>query len=370
LVRPVIRGIKPALGGPEADAAGAALRSDWIGTGIYTKLFESRLARELRAPYALATNCGTAALHLALKVLGTEGGEVITTPATIVATNHAILYNRAVPVFCDVEHDTGNIDPEKIDALITRRTRAILVVHLGHACDMDPILEIARRRRLPVVEDACACHAVGGRYKGRPLGRLGAIGCFSFGRFKGLTTLDGGALVHARQDRQDRLNRLSRLGQAEKEGRMAEGPQCVRELGFHYRMNDLAAAIGLTQLERREAIQRRLDSILARYRRGLRDVPYMVPPLVKPYSSGVRAYAAFRVLGGRREALRAFLQKNGVQVNDCLYPNHLYELYRPYRRRLPAAVRFCAETLFLPYYPALSGDEVDRVLELIHRFKG
>lgn len=367
---PVIRGIKPALGAPEADAAWEVLRNDWLGSGIYTKLFESRLAGELRAPFALATNCGTAALHLALKALDVEGGEIITTPATIVATNHAILYNRAVPVFCDVEPDTGNIDPERISALITRRTRAIMVVHLGHACDMDAILDVARRRRLPVVEDACACHAVGGSYKGRPLGRLGDIGCFSFGRFKGLTTLDGGALVHGRVDWQDRLNRLRRMGHAEEDGRMAEGARGVRELGFHYRMNDLAAAIGLAQLKRRGSIQRRLDSILGRYHQGLRDVPFLTLPRIKPYSRGVRAYAAFRILGGRRERLRAFLQKSGVQVNDCLYPNHLYELYRPYRRRLPVAERFCAETLFLPYYPALRDDEVDRVVGLIRRFRG
>ena len=298
-------------------------------------------------------------------MLEVEGGEVITTPVTSVATNHAILYNRAVPVFCDVEPETGNIDPAKAAALIGPRTRAIVAVHLGHACDMDALLEAARRRRIPVLEDACACHAAGGSYKGRPLGTLGAAGCFSFGRFKGLTTLDGGAVAHANAQWRDRLDRLRRLGYAADGGAMGD----VEELGYHYRMNDLAAVVGLSQLRRREALQRRCDEILARYRSGVRGLSFMSPLESKPYSRGVRAYAGFRVAGGRFSKLRRFLSDNGVEVNDPLFPNHRYALYRRYARRLPEAERFCAETLHLPYYPGLRDEEIDRILELLHRFE-
>ncbi|MBI3553932.1 MAG: DegT/DnrJ/EryC1/StrS family aminotransferase [Elusimicrobia bacterium] len=348
---------------------GQALTSEWLGTGIYTRLFESRLAREVGRPIALATNSGTAALHLALKALGVEGGEVVTTPVTSVATNHAILYNSALPVFCDVEPRTGNIDPGRIEALLTPRTRAIVAVHLGHACDMDAILEIARRRKLPVVEDACACHAVGGFYKDRPLGSLGQIGAFSFGRFKGLSTLDGGALVFGRAAWRERLSRLRRLGHREDEGGMAAGPAGVEELGYHYRMNDLAAAIGLSQLGRRRAIQDRLDAVLARYREGLSGASFLEMPEPLAYSRGVRAYAAVKVSGGRRDALRRYLADGGVQVNDCLYPNHLYKLYKPYARSLPAAEKFCAQTLHLPFYPGLRDQEIDRVLQLVRDFR-
>jgi dTDP-4-amino-4,6-dideoxygalactose transaminase len=233
---------------------------------------------------------------------------------------------------------------------------------------MDALIEIARRRRLRLVEDACACHAVGGAYKGRPLGSMGDAGCFSFGRFKGLSTLEGGALVFSREAWRERLARLRRLGHKEEDGAMAEGPDGVSELGFHYRMSDLAAAVGLSQLKRRAEIQARLDEVLARYREGLRGLPWLRLPAPKPYSAGVRGYAAVRVLGGRRDALRRRLLERGVQVNDSLYPSHLYRLYRPFRRRLPRAERFCEETLHLPYYPDLTGAEIDRVVDEVRRF--
>ena len=367
-MRPV-SAFKLSLGKPELAAMREALESGWLGTGIYTRLFEAALARETARPLALATNSGTAALHLALKALDVEGGEVITTAVTSVATNHAILYNKAAPVFCDVEPETGNIDAARIAPLITRKTRAIVAVHLGQACDMDGVLAVARKRDIPVVEDVCACHPVGGFYKDRPLGSIGDIGCFSFGRFKGLTTLDGGALVHSRKGWHERLTRLRRLGHGEDEGGMAEGPGGVTELGFHYRMNDLAAAIGLAQLKRRQPLQRRLDAIMERYRSGLEGVAFLEVIEAKSYSRDVRAYAAFKVLGGRRDLLRRFLMKNDVQVNDSLYPSHLYKLYRPFYRRLPAAEKFCRETLHLPYYPALKDSEVDRVVETVRRFR-
>ena len=368
--RGLIRAFQPCLGPAESAALKAALESGWLGTGIYTRLFEARLAKEAGRRLALATNSGTAALHLALQVLDVEGGEVVTTPVTNVATGHAILYNRAAPVFCDVDPETGNIDPGLIPGLLSRRTKAIVVVHLGQACDMDAVLAVARARRIPVVEDACACAAVGAFYKGRPLGSLGDIGAFSFGRFKSLTTLDGGALVLDRKPWHERLCRLRRLGLAEDEGGMAKGPGGVSELGFHYRMNDLAAVLGLTQLQRREALQARLSRILARYSEGLRDVPFLETIALKPFCSGIAGHAAVKVLAGRRDPLRRFLQKSGIQLNDSLFPCHRYALYRPFRRRLPAAERFCGQTLQLPYHPALRDAEVDRILDAIHGFKG
>lgn len=357
--------------GAEAAAASDAILSGWLGTGIFTRLFEERLAQSTGRRFALATNSGTAALHLALMALDLKGGEVITTPVTSVATNHAILYNRATPVFCDVEPDTGNIDARKIAALVTRRTKAIVVVHLGHACDMDPILELAKKRNLAVVEDACACQAVGGSYKGRPLGTIGGMGCFSFSRFKGLTTVDGGAVVHSRSELQKKLERLRRHGLADDEsGSFSNRPGGVRELGFHYRMSDLCAAVGLAQLKRLAELQKSLDRLQQLYRKGLMNVPFLELYESKPYSRGVRAFMAVRVLGGRRRALQTWLRGRGIEIDDWLYPNHLYELYRPYRRRLPVAEKFCAETLFLPFYADLPDADVGRIVDAIRRFRG
>jgi perosamine synthetase len=151
---------------------------------------------------------------------------------------------------------------------------------------------------------------------------------------------------------------------------MAEGPEGVTELGFHYRMNDLAAALGLVQLKRQGELLGRLDGVLERYRAGLDDSRLVSPVPDRPYAGGTRAYAAFRVPGGRRDALRRHLAANGVQVNDNPYPSHLYGLYAPHRRSLPAAEAFCAEALHLPYYPDLKDEETDRIVELVRRFKG
>lgn len=369
-LKPRVRAFKPSLTAVEAEAASEAILSGWLGTGIYTRLFEARLARAAGVPFSLATNSGTAALHLALMALDLEGAEVVTTPVTSVATNHAILYNRATPVFCDVEPGTGNIDPRKIEALLTRKTKAIVVVHLGHACDMDPILEIARSRGLFVIEDACAVQAIGGRYKGRALGAMGDLGCFSFSRFKGLTTVDGGAVVYSRSNFKEKLERLRRHGLAgDDQGSFACRPDGVRELGFHYRMSDLCAAVGLAQIKRLSELQKNLDRLRSLYRERLEGASFLEWPAVEPYSQDVRAFMRVRVLGGRRQALQFWLRDRGIEIDDWLYPNHLYDLYRPYRRKLPLAERFCAESLFLPFYADLQDEDVDRIAGAIRRFK-
>ena len=185
---------KPSYGAAEFKALKKVLQSGWTGLGPETEAFENEFAEYIGVRYAVAVNSCTAALHLALKVAGVEGGEVITTPMTFVATNHAILYNSSIPVFCDIEPDTLNIDPARIEALITKKTRAIMAVHYGgHACDMDALRKIAKKYRLRVIED-CA-HACGGEYKQVKLGATGDIGCFSFQAVKNLSTGDGGMIT-------------------------------------------------------------------------------------------------------------------------------------------------------------------------------
>lgn len=368
LPTPVIRSFKPSLGAPESRALGAAFESGWTGTGIYTRLFESRLAGAVGTGRVLAVNSGTAALHLALKALDVEGGEVVTTPVTSVATAHAVLYNRARPVFCDVEPETGNIDARLLAPLINKRTRAILVVHFGGACDLDAVMDLARRKGLPVVEDACACHPLGGAHRGRPLGTIGTFGTFSFGRFKGLTTVDGGALVFSKEGLRSRLEALRRLGHKSDGEGMAGGPDGVEELGYHFRMNDVAAVIGMTQLQRWEKLSSRLKGLERRYAAGLEGLAWARPPAPRAYSQGVRGPFGVLVPARRRAALRAWLRRGGVQTEDGLTPCHLYKLYRPYRRSLPEAERFCAEWQPLPFYPELKDGEVDRVTDLMKKF--
>jgi len=163
---------KPSFGEEELQQVRESLESGWVGLGPKVAEFERRFAEFINVPYGIALDSCTAALMLAFRLADVAGREVITTPMTFVSTNHAILYNQGIPVFCDIEPDTLNIDAAKIEALVTPATRAIVAVHYGgHACDMDRILDIARRHKLLVIED-CA-HATGGTYRGRPLGSLG-----------------------------------------------------------------------------------------------------------------------------------------------------------------------------------------------------
>jgi len=351
---------RPSLGSQEAASLKEALASGWVGAGIYPRLFEERVARASGVPYACAVNSGSAALHLALKVLDLRGAEVLTTPLTVPATNNAILHNGATPVFCDVEPATGNIAPSGLAARLTRKTKAILVVHFnGHPCDMDPILALARARRLAVVEDACAAFPQDGAYRGRPLGSMGDLGCFSFSGLKNLTALDGGALVHRKKSWSERLRRLKANGLQRGE---------VSEAGHHFRMSDLSAALGLAQWDRWPEFAARLKRVAAAYRAGLEGVPDIGPPFDEDYASRALSYFPVRVRGGKKAALRAFLADKGIEAGDWIIPNHHFALYRRFARRLPVAEGFASELLYLPFYPALEEREVSRIVDALRLF--
>ncbi|WHH58255.1 DegT/DnrJ/EryC1/StrS family aminotransferase [Petroclostridium sp. X23] len=187
--------LKPSIGEEEINAVVEVMKSGWLGLGPKTEEFEKNFAQYIGADYAVALNSGTAALHLAVKVLGIgEGDEVIVTPMTFVSTVHAIVYEGALPVFADIEKDTMNIDVDDIEKKITDKTKAIIVVHMaGHPCDMDRINELASRYGLYVIEDAA--HACGAKYKGKRIGNSSNLTCFSFHAVKNLTCGEGGAIT-------------------------------------------------------------------------------------------------------------------------------------------------------------------------------
>ncbi len=363
--RPVAA-FKPGLSKAEGEAARMVLAGGWAGSGIYVRLFERRLADAAGVPYAHAVTSATAALHLALKVLEVEGGEVITTPLTSPATNHAILHNRAVPVFCDVEEKTGNLDPLRVEQALGPRTRAIIAVHFnGLPAEMNALRALARRRGVPLVEDAGAALPLGGLYRGRPLGSLGDIAAFSFSR-KIFSTLDGGAVLHRRRAWSGRLSRLRNLGQKEAGG-AEERSRGLTEAGFPYRLNDVAAAMGLSQFERWEKTSARLAKLDRMFRAGLAGPAVLEFPAAPAHS--VRSLSCFpvRVRSGKR-ALREFLRSREIMTDDWIYPNHLFPLYKPWRRRLPAAEKLARELVYLPFYPGLTDAEAGRVLDAVREF--
>ena len=202
---------KPFYDGKELEALKPIFESGWIGLGPKTKEFEDKFASFIGVKHAIGVNSCTAALHLALLLLDLEDAEVITTPMTFISTNHAILYNKAKPVFADIEPDTLNIDPAWIEKSITKKTKAIVVVHYGgHACQMDKIMEIAKKNKLYVVEDVA--HGCGGAFDNKKLGSIGDLGCFSFHAVKNLATGDGGMITLNNDKWAKRLQGLRWLG--------------------------------------------------------------------------------------------------------------------------------------------------------------
>lgn len=357
------------LGRREARALSEALASGWVGTGVYSRLFEARFAAFAGGRRCAAVNSGTAALHLALEAAGARGGEVVTSPLTDVGTVQAILHAGATPVFADVEHERGTLDPASAASVMTRRTRAVLAVHLhGHPADLAPLKALARGRGAALIEDCC--QAVGGAYRGRPLGTLGDAGAFSFGRFKNPTTVDGGAILYKDPAWDKPLSRLRRLGHEAEGARFAGRPSGVRTTGWHCRMNDLAAALGLSQLASWDATRRRLERTARTYREALAGHPFVSVPEAAPRTLPGLSHFAVRVSGGRGRALERFLAAKGIDTESWLYPVHLYRLCAPFRRRLPVAERLYKDYAYLPFSPGLSGSEVGRVAETVRRFRG
>ena len=260
---------KPYVNEKAIDLVTQVLRSGWVGEGARVKEFEEKIGVLAGSAYPIAVNSGTSALHLAVLLAGVQpGDEVITTAQTMLATTTAILMAGAKPVYCDVEYGTGNVAAYDIARHVTEKTRAILAVDWGgYPCDWDAILEIARIHRLMVIEDAA--HSLGGSYKGLPIGSIVPITCFSFQAIKHLTTGDGGLVCVTSAESFERAVQLRWFGIdcfRRRTSILGEPEWNVTELGYKYHMNDVAAAIGLGNLEDLEQILRRRREIVATYR--------------------------------------------------------------------------------------------------------
>ena len=363
---------RPSMGDEEVKAAEEVLRSGWIGLGPKTREFEERFAIYTGADCAVALNSCTAALHLALKVMNVEGGEVITSPMSFISTNHAILYNHAVPVFADVEEDTLNMRLDEIERLLSKNTKAILLVHYGgHACDMDPILDIARKKGVKVVEDAA--HACGAEYKDRKIGSLGDATCFSFHAVKNLAMGDGGMITLHDADVADRIRRLSWLGISRgtwdrSKEKAYKWEYDVEEVGYKYHLNDILSAIGIVQLEKLDCANARRRQIVEKYNEAFKDLDWLRTPVEKDYTRSANHNYVVKVLDGRRDSMIEHLAANGISAGVHYIPNHLYSMYKPYYRRLPVAERIWRQLVTLPLFPDLTETEQGRIIDTVRNF--
>ncbi len=308
---------EPVLLGNEKAYVNDCLDTLWISSlGKYIPMFEEAFARYVGTRHGIACSNGTTGLHMALEVLGIgPGDEVIIPDFTIVVTANVILLAGAKPVLVDVDRETACIDPALIEAAITPRTKAIMVVHMyGHPCDMDPIREIARRHHLYVIEDCCQSH--GAQYKGRMTGALSDIAVFSFYGNKVITSGEGGMLTTDNDEWAARARTYRDNG--------FSIPRFIHKMrGMNYRMTNIQAAIGLAQTEKIDVAVERKRHIAARYLEHLAGFPHVTLPVERPWARNV--YWMFAILvndsfGLGKEQVMAGLKERGVDSRSFFYP--------------------------------------------------
>ncbi|HKB35267.1 MAG TPA: DegT/DnrJ/EryC1/StrS family aminotransferase [Gemmataceae bacterium] len=357
------------LGAEELQSLARALAGPILTTGPAVAEFERRFADYLGRRHAIGLTSCTGALHLSLTALGVgPGDEVITTPLTFVATATAVMQAGATPVLVDVEPDTGNIDAARVEAAITPRTRAILPVHLyGQMCDMRRLDEVARRHGLHFVEDAA--HCVEGERDGVRPGQMSRAACFSFYATKNLTCGEGGAVVTDDDGLAERLRLLRSHGMNKTAAdRVREGYRHwdMVTFGWKYNMDNLQAALLLPQMDRLEANGRRRRALAEHYERRLAGVSGVTPVRCLPGVRHARHLFPVRVGGGRRDRVVDGLQAAGIGVVVNYRPIHLLTFFRErfgFREGdYPVAERIGREVLSLPFYPALSHADADRVV--------
>ncbi|HEX6642593.1 MAG TPA: DegT/DnrJ/EryC1/StrS family aminotransferase [Thermoanaerobaculia bacterium] len=372
---------KPLFGPEEIAAAAKPLESGWIVQGPYVAEFERRFGAFVGAAHSVACSNGTTALHLANAAMRLgEGDEVIVPSFTWIATANAVVYCGARPVFCDIELSTYNIDPGAIEACITPRTKGIVPVHLFGLCaEMTPILDLAKKHGLWVVEDA-AC-GFGATYHGKQAGTLADTATFSFHPRKSITTGEGGMVTTSRADVAAAVRSMRDHGAAARRDEPSFLLPDYDELGFNYRLTDLQGAIGCVQLDRAEFIlgQRRLRA--RRYDEALASFGWLRTPHVPPHMEhGYQAYvclfapeepslANVDALEARRNTLMQKLDERGITTRQGTHAPVLRAYYRERfgidATAFPNAILAEKLSLALPLYPQMTDEEQERVVDAL-----
>jgi len=355
------------LGREEEREVLKVLRSKWLSTGPVTERFEKAYSRYLGGGFALAVSNGTAALHLALACLDLKkGDEVILPSLTFVATANAVLYVGGKPIFADiVSTDDLNISPEKIEKKVSKRTKAIVVMHYGgYPCDMKSILAIAKEHRLHVVEDAA--HAPGAEYRGEKCGTLGTLGCFSFFSNKNLVTGEGGMVFTRNQTLVDRVRTMRSHGMKTLSWDKYRGhlfSYDIERLGYNYRTTEIQSALGLVQLRKLNRSNQKRRRLVEAYRAELQGARGISIPFLR--HAARPSHHLFPILispANSRDKVMEGLRGHGIQTSIHYPPIHLFSLYRKefgYREgMLPKTEEVSRREVTLPLHPGMDGDDV------------
>ncbi|MBN1837575.1 MAG: UDP-4-amino-4,6-dideoxy-N-acetyl-beta-L-altrosamine transaminase [Spirochaetales bacterium] len=357
------------------------LHSDFLTQGPEVSRFEEAVCRLTGARYCVAVSSGTAALHLAVASLELEEGEEgITSPITFVASANAMQYSRVVPRFADIDPRTYNLDPVALEGAVTPRTRLLLPVHFaGQPADMPAFRKIADTRGCRIIEDAS--HAIGSQYAdGMPVGscRYSDLTVFSFHPVKTITTGEGGAVTTNDPILYERVSRLRTHGIVKDTARLDETPGPwyyeMQALGFNYRLTDLQAALGTSQLAKLETFRKRRREIVEQYNRAFEDEDRLEVPFEDPrVTSCFHLYVLqldFEAIGMTRREVMEFLKGRGIGTQVHYIPVH----FQPYYRQrfgygpgdFPIAEAYYGSALSVPLYPAMTGTDVKRVIDGIH----
>lgn len=351
---------KPIIGEEEIENVVEVLKSGMIAQGPKVAEFEEKFAKWVGAKYAVATNSGTAALHVALLSCGIgPGDEVITTPFTFIATGNAIVYTGATPVFADIDLETYNIDPDTIEDLITDKTKAILTVQLyGQSADMDKIREIAKKHDLLVIEDAAQAH--GAMYNDEKVGNMGDMACFSFYPTKNMTTSEGGMITTNNKELAEKARVFRAHGSNIKYKH--------DEIGYNFRSSDIAAAIGLAQLDKIDEFNEKRINNANYLNEGLKDVEGVITPASPENRKHVYHQYTIRVTKGNRDDWVDILTENGIG-SGIHYPIPLYNqpIYKElgFTGSAPNAELAADTVISLPVHPSLSKEDLDLVIEAV-----
>jgi perosamine synthetase len=375
----------PVMGEEEIEAVVEVLKSKRLSllSGKKVKKFEREFAKYVGTSDAIAVNSGTAALHVALAALGVgPGDEVIVPPFTFVATATAVLHQNAIPIFADIDPKTYCISPEEIKKVITPKTKAIIPVHLfGHPADMDPILELAEKHQLFVIEDACQAH--GAEYKGKRVGSIADLGCFSFYESKNMMTGEGGIVTTNNPELAEAARLIRHHGEP--------SWYVYNRLGYNYRMNEMEAALGLVQLNKLDKMNAIRMNYAKYFTENLRNVDgIQVPYVSKDVKHVFHAYAPLIEAEKLNISKDLFLEKlnEGVSITKRIYPQPLYKakLFQDrmgygamkcpytcpyygkeitYNIHLPVVEEICTRVIGLPNMPFIQKEMLDTVINKI-----
>jgi len=358
----------------EERAVISVLRSRWLSMGPVCQKFEQKFSAAIGVDYALAVANCTAALHLALTALGVKKGDEVIVPSyTFIASVNVISYVGATPVFADIESlDDFTISIVDIKKKLTKRTKAIIVVHYaGFPCDMSAIMKIAKDHKLFVIEDAA--HGPGSFYKGRQIGAIGDVGCFSFFANKNMATGEGGMVVTNHKDVAERLKYLRSHGMTSFSWDRCQGhahSYDVVALGYNYRFDEIRAALGIVQLSKLKENTRKRKMLYDNYLKLLKGIKGVkIPFLTRQQKVSYHIFPILLESKVLRDRLQAYLVLNNIQSSIHYPPAHLMEIYRkPKKWVLPVTEAVAQRQLTLPLHSGLRLTDIERIVKVIRNF--